>query len=447
MIHTLTQDRLHERSARIALPCVRRTDAAARPRTMRATFAARPRAVLRGSHRLLMARAGSGRDARRLTPYGAVPGDEALRVAHLDAVAACDVAEEVDHEVLEEIDRLKLGRRKGSLTAARMSGGRHFISHSHVGLVLVPKDPMPALPSKLPEVALVGRSNTGKSALLNALCGVKPKAGHASVSPRAGHTSALNFYELRDGTLADSAIMTLVDLPGYGPSVGRSESMRREWGRATRRYLSGRPQLACAFVLIDASLGVTPDDCTFLDELDAMGSIRYHCVLTKADLLTPRELAISYELVRAHVMTRPGHVGGDMPITSARNAAGVRELWERMRQGIEAGLHEMSDDERHAFVEDVAAGGDGLQEDGAEEDEDDRQTLARLERMLRRRGIRPIYPSDLGSDAPSSNGGGDGVAGGRMHEAEASGGDAEARGRRRRVRKRKQQPGADCTAG
>ena len=344
-----------------------------------------------------MARAGSGREARRLTPFGSVPGDEALRSAHLDAIAARDAAEEVDHEVLEEINRLQLGRRKGSLKVATIEKRRnHACNHSHVGIVLLADDPMPDLPADLPEVALVGRSNTGKSALLNALCGVKPTHGAASVSSRAGHTSSLNFFELRDGVFASSALMTLVDLPGYGPAVGRTPEMRRAWARATRRYLSTRKQLACAFVLLDASLGLTPDDEAFLGGLDALGTVRYHCVLTKADLLSPRELAISHDLIHAQIAHRPGYAGGDIPITSSRNAAGVGELWERLKAGVELRLHEMSDAERADFI---ASGGEMDGAGGAldETDEDDEETqnlINRLETYLHKKGVnveRDVY--------------------------------------------------------
>ena len=163
--------------------------------------------------------------------------------------------------------------------------------------------------------------------------------------------------------------MTLVDLPGYGPAATKA-SVRTKWARATRRYLRERTQLACAFVVVDATLGITADDERFLDILDDAG-VEYHGVLTKADLLTPRELAQSYELIRRRVATRTGYAGGDMPMCSSRNAAGVAALWHRMRLGIlqvkgeldsEEVLPGMAEDDG----DDVAAEDDGVEAEAEE---------------------------------------------------------------------------------
>lgn len=126
--------------------------------------------------------------------------------------------------------------------------------------------------------------------------------------------------------------MVLVDLPGYGyASTGAAR--QKHWAKATRKYLRTRTQLACAFVLIDATLGITADDERFLDVLDSL-RVPYHGVLTKADLLAPLELAQSYKLVSQRVTEREHYAGGDLPICSARNAAGVAELWERLKLGV-----------------------------------------------------------------------------------------------------------------
>jgi GTP-binding protein len=347
-------------------------------------------------HARCLARAGSGREARLLAPLGSVPGDEAVRAQHHRALSELG-DEGVDAEVLADIERLQLGRRRGGSTKRAAERIRtHACGYSLAAMVLGHDDPLPQLPSDLPEVAVVGRSNAGKSALINALCGADAQRGSASVSPRAGHTASLNFFELREGPLAVDALMTLVDLPGYGPSVGRSKAMRLQWARATKRYLHGRQQLACAFVLVDASLGLTDDDEAFLDTLDAL-SVRYHAVLTKADLLRPRELAQSYELVRRRVSRRAGFAGGDLPMTSARNAAGVEELWERMRLGVVHRVHEMSDEEREELFDDGSGGRRGreaapteavvIREDGAMSADGD-PVATRVRRRTRSRRIR-----------------------------------------------------------
>ena len=275
---------------------------------------------------------------RRVRPsvHGLLAADEAARSRHRDAMAA--VGDDVDPEVVAVISEQQLGRVRGGLTARAASTrrGLHACHASLVGAVLAPDDKLPVRPLDLPEVALVGRSNVGKSSLLNALCGTKAYHGAASVSSRPGWTSSIHLYELREPGAAPArepnALMTLVDFPGYGPARVSAATQAR-WTRATRRYMKERAQLACAFVLVDASLGLTPDDERFLDVLEH-ARVPYHGVLTKADLLTPHELAQSYELVHRGMASRCGYAGGDLPMCSSRNAAGVAALWHRMRLGV-----------------------------------------------------------------------------------------------------------------
>lgn len=260
--------------------------------------------------------------------------DEALRVAYVESLEDA-VGDAVDPDVVEDIAELRLGRQRGAHTARASNARRsHACTATLVGAVLAADDAMPTLPDpELPEVALVGRSNAGKSSLFNALTGDKSRRGAAAVSHTPGWTTSLQFYELREpGGSAEAPLMTLVDLPGYGPAATKA-AVRTRWARATKRYLREREQLACAFVVLDATLGVTADDESFLDGLDRAG-VSYHGVLTKADLLTPHQLAQSYERIRRCVDSRPGYAGGDLPVCSARNAAGIASLWHRMRLGV-----------------------------------------------------------------------------------------------------------------
>ena len=242
------------------------------------------------------------------------------------------VGDSIDPEVMSDIDELGLGRRKRALTARAATSHRsNACVSSLVGTVLSSRDPLPALPCDQLEVALVGRSNAGKSSLFNALTGEKGHRGRASVSAVPGWTSSMHFYELREHAY-EKPLMTLVDLPGYGPAATK-DTTRMGWLRAARRYLRDREQLACAFWAVDASLGLTIDDERFLDVLDG-AAVEYHCILTKTDLLTPRELAQSYALIHRKVSHRVGYAGGDMPMCSSRNAAGIASLWHRMRLGV-----------------------------------------------------------------------------------------------------------------
>ena len=270
------------------------------------------------------------RAQRRLAPFGSIRGDEAARAAYHEALA--NIGLDVDPEVVDNIEELNLGRRKRGRTAKAISLRRtHACSAAPIGIILEPGDPLPHLNPNIPEVAIVGRSNVGKSSLLNALLGDRAWDGVASVSARPGWTANIQFFELSEQP--GEPLMTLVDLPGYGPAPAAAAATRRRWERATRAYLQVRPRLACAFLLLDASLGVTPDDDVFFDLLDER-RLPYHVILTKGDLLTPLELAQSYELVRRHVVPRPSYAGGDMPMCSAATAAGIASLWERLRGGV-----------------------------------------------------------------------------------------------------------------
>ena len=303
-----------------------------------------------------------GRVTSRITGLprgsGALAMDDDIRAAYQAQIDSRgeELLHAIDPSILEDIERLRLGRRKKSHVPNMVSTLRtHACSASLVGALFKPDDDFPVSPyPELPEVVLVGRSNSGKSALLNALTGTKPQDGPASVSSRPGWTTYMQIFEIYDAKPNAPPIMALVDIPGYGPAPHSSGKQQLRWSRTIRSYLKTREQLACAFVLIDASLGVTRDDERFLDMLDHVG-VEYHGVLTKADLLTPSDLAVAYALAEEKVASRPGYAGGDLPMVSAKHAAGVSELWERMRLGVE---HEL-----HTMVDELSAHGNGYEED------------------------------------------------------------------------------------
>ena len=133
---------------------------------------------------------------------------------------------------------------------------------------------------RLPEFAFIGRSNVGKSSLINMLC-VKKNLAHISKKP--GKTQAINFYLINEN-------WSLVDLPGYGYAV-RSKGERKSFGEMITGYLDRRPTLQCAFVLLDSNV---PPQKTDLEFLDWMGKkeIPFVIVFTKADRIkTQKEKA------------------------------------------------------------------------------------------------------------------------------------------------------------
>jgi GTP-binding protein len=158
--------------------------------------------------------------------------------------------------------------------ASRLFSGRVEFLKSAPALKFLP-DP------DAPEVAFAGRSNVGKSSLLNALTGRRAIA-RTSVTP--GRTQELNFFEVGDPTL-----FRLVDMPGYGFAKAPPK-MVEQWRRLVRDFLRGRHVLKRTLLLIDARHGVKPVDAEMMTLLDE-AAVGYRLVLTKADKIKASELA------------------------------------------------------------------------------------------------------------------------------------------------------------
>ena len=168
-------------------------------------------------------------------------------------------------------------------------------------------------PPDLPEIAFAGRSNVGKSSLVNALTGRRTLA---RVSHTPGRTQQINFFRLGE-------LMVLVDLPGYG-FARVSKDRVRAWTRLVRDYLQGRPTLRRLCVLIDARHGLKDSDRELLDMLD-IAAVSYQAVLTKLDKAAPAQLqtvlgAMTAELGK-HVAAHP-----EIAATSARTGGGIEPL-------------------------------------------------------------------------------------------------------------------------
>ena len=167
----------------------------------------------------------------------------------------------------------------------------------------------------VPEIAFAGRSNVGKSALLNALTNRK---GLARTSNTPGRTQELNIFEV-----GRPLRFRLVDMPGYGFAEAPKDLVKR-WRRLVNDYLRGRAVLKRALVLIDSRHGLKDVDREILDMLDN-SAVSYHLILTKADKVKPTELARIVETTAAEAGKRPA-AHPSIFTTSSETGSGIAEL-------------------------------------------------------------------------------------------------------------------------
>ena len=244
----------------------------------------------------------------------------------------------------------------------------------------------------LPEVAILGHANCGKSSLLNALCGSKSASGLANVSPRAGWTAELSFYRATVGEapeqhlaharrveaiekqlekleavgtpvspeqqaelerlhqgfeerlLASRNKLVLVDTPGYGFTVGDQKQLVA-WGELIADYLNRSPRLTLVVLLVDAVRGLCPADIRVLRRVHQSG-VPVLCTLTKADLLLPNDLAASHSVVSSDLVdiARAGATPADVYVPklrssplmlSSRTFAGVQHFWKVLMREVQ----------------------------------------------------------------------------------------------------------------
>ena len=168
-------------------------------------------------------------------------------------------------------------------------------------------------PPDWPEIAFAGRSNVGKSSLINALVGMK---GLARASNEPGRTREVNFFDL-DGR------MRLVDLPGYGWAKASKGEVRR-FQNLGRDYLRGRVTLKRVYLLIDARHGLKSVDTEALDALD-LAAVSYQIVLTKADKLKAGEGEKRVAETLKAISKRPAAYP-EVALTSSEKGWGIPEL-------------------------------------------------------------------------------------------------------------------------
>ena len=203
-------------------------------------------------------------------------------------------------------------RRMGEFSNAEIEAGRRLFAGdwrflSAAGsLEAVP-------PMTVPEIAFAGRSNVGKSSLINALTG---RRALARTSNTPGRTQELIFFGGPDR-------LALVDMPGYGYAAA-AKSKIAAWTGLIHDYLRGRATLARVYVLIDARHGLKDVDGAILDTL-SKAAVSHEIVLTKCDQIGAAALAERIDAVKAAMKKRPAAFP-DLVATSARTGAGIAEL-------------------------------------------------------------------------------------------------------------------------
>ena len=179
-----------------------------------------------------------------------------------------------------------------------------------------PRDPGPF-------VVFLGRSNVGKSSLINRLLSV---SGLARTSSTPGRTQSVNFYRVNES-------IWFVDLPGYGFAKVPNE-VRRSWGPMAQGFLERQSaRIAAAVLIVDARLGATDLDLVMRDWLVA-ARLPFLAVATKADKLSGNGRATAERGLRAALGAQAG--GKDPALVSAKTGLGIREVWSYLDRAIEA---------------------------------------------------------------------------------------------------------------
>lgn len=175
-----------------------------------------------------------------------------------------------------------------------------------------------------PEIAFAGRSNVGKSSLINAFAGI---GGLARTSNTPGRTQELNYFSPADGTLY------LIDMPGYGFANAPKQKVD-QWTQLIRDYLRGRRTLRRVFALIDSRHGIKPTDEEMMGLMDE-AAVSYQVVLTKIDKLKAGELDGMLAATQSRLTRRPAA----FPVlltTSAEKKQGLSELRAAVIEAIRA---------------------------------------------------------------------------------------------------------------
>ena len=201
-------------------------------------------------------------------------------------------------------------------SAAEIEAGRRMFAGEWNFLVAAGSlNSLPAMAA--PEIAFAGRSNVGKSSLINALTG---RHALARTSHTPGRTQELIFF---GGSGAAAGKLSLVDMPGYGYAAAAKHKITA-WTRLIHDYLRGRATLARVYLLIDARHGLKSADDEILATLD-QAAVSYQIVLTKCDCVTAAQLSERRNAVQSVLARRPAAYPAIIA-TSAKTGMGIEEL-------------------------------------------------------------------------------------------------------------------------
>ncbi len=194
---------------------------------------------------------------------------------------------------------------------------------AHSKFVISAHSPAQFPAPSIPEIAFLGRSNVGKSSLLNALLGSQ----QAKVSSTPGRTRAINFFSITDAPQRQQPQMYFADLPGYGYAK-ISKSISAEWPKFIEPYLADRPTLALCLCLVDSNIPPQQSDMQLIEFLQNTGR-NLIVVGTKSDKLSGNGRA------KAQSALKKGLQVEDIILCSAKTGAGLKELWAAIETAAE----------------------------------------------------------------------------------------------------------------
>ncbi|CAG8447771.1 9232_t:CDS:2 [Funneliformis mosseae] len=215
-----------------------------------------------------------------------------------------------------------VGRKKLEHTLGKLEIPQEELELPHLSFFAGAKIPSSIPPERVPEVAFVGRSNVGKSSLINALADTTI----VRTSNKPGLTRQINFY-------AASRIFNMIDMPGYGFAYVKEEELI-QWGKLIETYITTRSTLKKIYVIIDARHGIKLADVNFLDMLDKK-DVKFQIVLTKCDMVIPPDLARRYVVVKKK-LNQYKNANEEPLMVSARKKAGILNLRKEILHTVEA---------------------------------------------------------------------------------------------------------------